>query len=214
MGIVACVVCYLAAYTAVTIVPSLARTGSRFGQWLTGPFKTHVDAEDQASRWRHLNLELDRDLGRSDRWGREARADLVQAAAGAQRITLLDTKMRQGIRRCLDTHWAVAQGLGATSMHEAARYPVCQQHRQRTIDLSEMLAAQLEVYPLLAESPELTRLHVGVQWIAPMCTACPYWSTSVADAPRICPTATAIGHRTGPAQSPGRGIVDGEVCEP
>ena len=41
----------------------------------------------------------------------------------------------------------------------------CGQLRQRVIDLSEILSESIAAYPLLRESPELVRLHVGLHRI-------------------------------------------------
>ena len=159
------------------------------------------------TRRKSLDAEIERELGRGDPLGQQARADVVQAALDAQRIRVLDQMFRTTVRKCVSAHWSVAEGLGATHMSEAARHPICQGLRQRVIDLSEVLGDTIAQYPLLLDAPELVPLQVGVHRIAPTCIACPYWTSNVAQAPRLCPPARALGC----GQEGTGAVVDAEV---
>lgn len=184
---------YLILVGLSTAVLPITRFASQIGALLMRPFVFNADRVDSHARRRRIEEEIDRELGRSDAWGRQARAEVIQATFQAQRITMLDQKFRSAIRTCVRTHWAIAEGLGAVHMAEAARHPMCGQLRERVIDVSELLSETIETYPLLVDSPELVRLHVGLYRIAPTCIACPYWTATVANAPRLCPPARAIG---------------------
>lgn len=192
------VICVGAAYLILvgfsTAAHPLSRLTSQLGTILVRPFTLNATRADVNGRRHHLEEEVARELGQLDQTGRQARADVIQAALQTQRIRIMDQKFRSAIRSCVRTHWSVAEGLGATEMSEAARHPMCHQLRERVVDLSELLSETIETYPLLVESPELIRLHVGLHRIAPTClAACPYWTTSFANAPRLCPPARAIG---------------------
>jgi hypothetical protein len=91
-------------------------------------------------------------------------------------------------------------------MSEAAGHGVCEFLRQRNIDLAELLIEGVAAYPFLMDAPELVRLGVALQAIAPCCSHCPYWSVERSSAPRLCPPARAMTLRT-----PSDGGVDAEL---
>lgn len=215
LSLAALVAAYLLLMLVVSSMRSLRRAGAQVRDAFTAPFSTKFNELDRESRLGRLEDEMRRALGLTDAWGSQERADIVEAAVAAQQITVLNQHLRKSVGQCLQTHWAVAQGLGATDMSEAARHPWCQNLRQRVIDLSDLLTQRLEHYPLILDAPELIRLQLGIRWIAPTCATCPYWTSSVADAPRICPTAKAMGHRPSPGTR-ADAVVDAEIvgaCE-
>jgi hypothetical protein len=174
------------------------------------PVSSAFDDLARDGRFKRLEEELKRSLGESDEWGDRERADMVAAAVAAQQINALNQSLRKSVRQCLSTHWAIVEGTGALTMSEAARHPLARQLRQRVMDVSELLSQRLARYPLLPEAPELVRLHVGLQWLPATCAVCPYFVASTNEAPRVCPTASAMfsrpNNRTGTP-------VDGEVIE-
>ena len=210
--VAASITAYILLVAMSASVHPLSNFAAFLGELFVRPFNVNADRRDASTRRRRIEDEIDRELGKSDPWGRQARTDVIQATVQAQRIRILDQKFRGAIRTCVRTHWSVAQGLGATHMSEAARHPLCAQLRDRVIDLGETLSETIEEYPLLLDSPELVRLHVGLPRIAPTCIACPYWTTSVAEAPRLCPPAQAV---CDPSNTPSqRPVVDAEIVDP
>ncbi|HLG56877.1 MAG TPA: hypothetical protein VI485_16180 [Vicinamibacterales bacterium] len=213
IGLAALVTAYLLLMLIITALPLVRHAPSRIGESVTAPFSETFRHMDRERRFEQLDAEVRRALGQADSWGSQERAEIVEAALAAQQITALNRILRKTVGQCLNTHWAVASGLAATDMGEAARHPWSNGLRQRVIDVSELLSQRLEAYPLILDAPELIRLQLGIRWIGPTCATCPYWTTSVADAPRICPTAKAIGHG-GSTQRPN--VADAEVvndCE-
>jgi hypothetical protein len=213
LSLAALVAAYLLLMIVLSAMRSLRRAGAQMRDTFTAPFSTKFDEFDRESRLRRLEEEMRRALGLTDTWGSQERADIVEAAVAAQQITVLNQHLRKSVGQCLQTHWAVAQGLGTTDMGEAARHPWCNSLRQRVVDLSDLLSQRLEQYPLILDAPELIRLQLGIRWIAPTCMTCPYRTGTVKDAPRICPTAKAMGHRPSPGTRTDT-VVDAEVvCE-
>src|SRR5258708_24814714 len=186
--------------------------GAQVRDTFTAPFSSHFGEANQDARFRQLDDEVRRALGMDEASDSRERAEVVQAAIAAQHITILNQNLHKSVTQCLNTHWAVAQGLAAIDMADAARHPLSGHLRQRIIDLSELLSQRLECYPLILDAPELIRLQLGIRWIAPTCATCPYFTSTVMDAPRICPTARAMGHRP-PAVPPPGGVVDGTVID-
>ena len=205
----------LAAYLLLVVILRALRpvrlVGAHVRNAVSGPFSVMFGEFDRESRLRQLEDDVQRALGLNDASDSQARADIVEAAVAAQRLTILNQQLRKSVSQCLTTHWAVAQGSGAIDMAEAARHPWCRRLRQRVIDLCDLLGTHLERYPLILDAPELIRLQLGIRRIAPQCIACPYFTTSVSDAPRICPTAKAFGH--GRPSAPGANVIDGEVAD-
>jgi hypothetical protein len=195
--VVVLIICSLGAYLLLVAMTGvwaqLPPLAARLGRAVCDPFLFAAERADVRRRRRHIEDEVDRALGQTDAWGRRARAEVVQAAHDAQRIRMLDQMFRHTVTSCVRTHWAVAEGLGAMHMSEAARHPMCGHLRQRVIDLSELLSDAIERYPLVVDAPELVRLHVGLHRIAPTCIACPYWTTTIDTAPRLCAPARAVG---------------------
>jgi hypothetical protein len=210
-GVGALLASYLLVVLALGTVRTIGRAWPHVRGAFTAPLSTHVVYANREARMRQIEDELRRAFGQADAWGSQERADIVDAALAAQDITVLNQRLRQTVNQCLATHWAVAQGLGTADMAEAARHPWCNGLRRRVIDLSDVLSQRLEQYPLILDAPELIRLQLGIRWIAPTCATCPYWTSTVQDAPRICPTAKAIGH--GAASSRHRSTVDAEILE-
>jgi hypothetical protein len=183
---------YVAATALVYVTLPLARCASWLVEALAAPFSSMAVRIDIGARRKSIRAEVDRELGRADPLGQQARADVVRAAAEAQRIRVLDQMFRSAVQKCVSTHWAVAEGLGATHMAEAARHPMSQSLRLRVVDISEELGDAIATYPLLLDAPDLVRLQVALQRIAPTCIACPYWTATMSDAPRLCPPAAAL----------------------
>lgn len=213
LGLAAVLAAYVLLVAMVNAVGPARRAGAHIRDVFTAPFSTTFSEFDRDSRLRHLEDEVRRALGMDEASDGQARADIVEAAVAAQRITILNRNLRKSVSQCLDTHWAVARGSGAIDMGEAARHPWCHRLRQRVIDLSDLLSQHLDGYPLILDAPELIRLQLGIRWVPPQCIACPYFTTTVSDAPRICPTAKAFGHGQ-PAASGSGVIVEGEVLGP
>jgi hypothetical protein len=207
----AVLVAYLLLVVVVRGFHRVWRVGARLGQVLTAPFSTTFGELDRERRMLQLENDIGDALGLDDASDSRARADIVNAAVAAQRITVLNQQLRASVGQCLSVHWSVAQGSGAIDMAEAARHPWCHRLRQRVVDLCDLLSTHLERYPLIMEAPELIRLQLGIRRVAPQCIACPYFTTSVSDAPRICPTAKAFGYGGAPTAS--ANVVDGEVVE-
>lgn len=212
LGIAALLMAYLLLVLIVYAVGPARRVGGRIREAFTAPFAMKFDEFDREGRQQRLRDEVRRALGLTDPWGSQERADILDAAVAAQEITVLNQLLRKSVTHCLRTHWAVAQGLGATDMSEAARHPLCRHLRQRVIDLSELLSESLARYPLILNAPELIRLQLGVSRLGLSCINCPYFAATVADAPRICPTAQAIGQRTSTGARVDD-VVDGEVVD-
>ena len=213
LGVLATV---LAAYVLLVIGLNAIRPARRAGAYMrhtfTQPFASHFGHADQQRRLHQLDDEVRRALGVDAPTDAQERADVVQAAAGAQYISILNQNLRESASRCLSTHWAVAQGLMAVDMNEAARHPLSRRSRDRVVDLSELLSQHLETYPLLSDSPELIRLLLGIRSIGAACTVCPYFTATVANAPRVCPTARAMGHRPAAGPRPD-GVIDADVID-
>jgi hypothetical protein len=202
---------YLLAVAIVRAIRPARMAGARVRNAVTAPFSVTFGEFDQESRLRQLEDEVRRALGGDDVSDSQARDDIVKAAVAAQHITILNQQLRKAVSQCLNTHWAVAHGSGAADMAEAARHPWCHRLRQRVVDLCDLLSTHLERYPLILDAPELIRLQLGIRRVAPQCIACPYFTTSVSDAPRICPTAKAFGY--GRPSASGGTVVDGEVVD-
>lgn len=202
---------YLLLIAILRVMGPLRRAGAYAATGFAAPFSTVFDEMDREGRLERLEQEVRRALGEQDDWGDQERADIVTAALAAQQINVLNQNLRKSVAQCLKTHWAVAQGSGATHMSEAARHPLSRHLRQRVMDLSDLLSHKLATYPLLLDSPELIRLHLGLRWIPATCATCPYWTTTVADAPRTCPTAKAVIRD--PSVSRSDGVVEGEIVD-
>ena len=200
---------YVLLLAIVSVVGPLSRLGSYVAAEFVAPLLTLFDRLDRRRRFQRLEVEVGSALGKDDEWGDRERADIVNAAVAAQRIDVLNQMLRKSCKSCLSTHWAVAQGMGAVHMSQAARHPLCSHQRQRVIDLSELLSDSLASYPLLVDSSELIQLHLGLRWIPAACIACPYWSAERTAAPRVCPTVKAL---CGDARSEST-IVEGEVVQ-
>jgi hypothetical protein len=210
-GVGALLVSYLLLVLALGTVRASRTAWPHVRGAFAAPLSTQFAHAGRDARLRQIEDELRRAFGQADQWGSQERADIVNAALAAQHITVLNQRLRKTVGQCLGTHWAVAQGLGTADMGEAARHPWCNSLRQRVIDLSDLLSQRLEQYPLILDAPDLIRLQLGIRWIAPTCATCPYWTSTVRDAPRICPTARAIGH--GAPTSGSRSTVDAEIVE-
>lgn len=212
LGAVAIVAAYVLLVVVVSMIQPLHDAAAAFGAMFTAPFTLKFSQLDRHARLRALEKEIRRALGQEGDFGSQERADVVEAALAAQEIVVLDRLLRETVGRCLQAHWSVAEGLGAVHMSEAARHPWPAKLRQRIVDLTELLSQRLEGYPLLLDSPELMRLHLGLRWIAPTCCTCPYWTVTRMRAPRICPTAKALVYRNG-SSHPSGGVIDGELID-
>jgi hypothetical protein len=214
LSIAALLSAYVLLVVALRTMRPLRRLAAETASGFAEPVSSVFEDRARERRFEQLEAEVQRMLGERDPWGDEARGDIVEAAVAAQQINILNQTLRSSVQRCLATHWAVAEGSGAIHMSEAARHPLSRHFRQRVMDLSDLLGHRLAAYPLLVESPELIRLQLGLRWIPGTCVTCPYWSTTVADAPRVCPTAKAMSSR---ATSRNTSVVDAEIvdeCEP
>ena len=195
----------------VSAVDPLRRVGSSLLDEFAQPLAALFNNLHRNRRFDRIEREVRRALGEEDQWGERERADVVAAAIAAQRIDVLNQTLRTSAQKCLGTHLAVAEGLGAVHMSESARHPLCRHLRQRVIDVSDLLSHTLASYPLLLESPDLIKLQLGLRWIPASCARCPYWTCSRADAPRRCGTVSALcGDST---SRDGGSIVDGMVIE-
>jgi len=200
---------YLLLLAAVRAFRPLNSLLARAGMALASPFSASFWRMNQNSRRAGLESEIRRALGNEDPFGDDERRQVVAAAVASQEINIVNQKLRQSVGRCLQTHWSIAEGAGAKDMAEAARHPLSRHLRNRVIDLSELLIERIGQYPLLLDSPELVRLHVGLRWIPATCATCPYWSATVAEAPKICPTARAM---FGPGHNK-QTVIDAEVID-
>jgi hypothetical protein len=208
----ALVIAYLLLVLVLNATPHVVGLGAGFWNAFVEPLTQKLGELDRANRIRGLEEEMRRTLGLSDEWGSHERSEIVDAALAAQQITVLNQTLRKSVTQCLNAHWAVADGLSAQHMAEAARHPWCNGLRQRVIDLSDLLSQRLEEYPLILDAPELMRLHLGIRWLGPTCATCPYWTTPRSEAPRICPTAKAIGYGHAGAHSD-HAVVDAEIVD-
>jgi hypothetical protein len=212
LAIAATISAYLVLVFIVKAARPARRAGAHVRDTFTAPFSSHFDEATRERRFDRLDDELRHALGMDATADARARTEVVEAAMAAQQITVLNQHLHKSVTQCLNTHWAVAQGIAAVDMGEAARHPWCGYLRQRVIDLSELLSQHLERYPLILDAPELIRLQLGIRWIGPTCATCPYFTSTVQDAPRICPTAKAMGQRPSTGARP-NGVVDGEIVE-
>lgn len=203
---------YLVVVIAVKVGPSMLGLGSDVWHALAHPFAATLSDLDRGKRLETLDAEIGRAMGFADAWGSQERREIVEAAVAAQQLSLLNQHLRKAVRQCVAAHWAVAEGLGSPHMGNAARHPWCNGLRQKVIDISDLLAQRIEEYPLVSDSPELMRLHLGIRWIGPTCATCIYRTSLVANAPRECPTAKAVGRE--PNAGPNcDGVQDAEIVE-
>ena len=209
IGVGALLAAYLLLLAVVRAFQPLNSLLARVGWALASPFSSSFGQMDQNSRKSKLESEIRRALGNEDPFGDDERRQIVAAAVASQEINIINRKLREGVGRCLQTHWSIAEGTGATNMAEAARHPLSRHLRNRVIDLSELLIERIGQYPLLLDSPELVRLHVGLRWVPATCATCPYWSSNVVDAPKICPTAKAMFG----ASQKSHTVIDAEVID-
>jgi len=201
---------YVLLWATVRLARPVRYAGARAASAFTEPISSVFDNLEQDARFERLEDEVQRALGERDQWGDEARSQIVVAAVAAQRINVINQALRKSVNQCLATHWAVA-GAGATHMSEAARHPLSRHLRQRVMDLSNLLSQKITAYPLLLDSPELIRLQLGLRWIPATCATCPYWSTTVVEAPRVCPTAKAMAGGNDARKN--GAVVDGEIVD-
>jgi hypothetical protein len=201
---------YLIALLFVRLLDPFHSLLARAGMALASPFSSSFWRMNQKSRRNKLENEIRRALGQEDPFGDDERRQVVNAAISAQEINLINQRLRESVRRCLRTHWAIARASGATHMAEAARHPLSRHLRDRVIDLTEFLIERIAAYPLLLDSVELIGLHVGLRWIPASCTTCPFWSTTVSEAPAVCPTAKAM---FGSTTDRGQTVLDAEVID-
>jgi hypothetical protein len=105
-------------------------------------------------------------------------------------------------------HWRLVVALQPESMAPVATYPLVQAARLRVVDVAEMLGEEIAGYPLLSKAPELLGLGFAARRLAGCCQLCPYFSTSVRDAPRPCPSLAAVS-----AGARKNGIKDAEILD-
>lgn len=184
---------YLLAVAVAMALGPVRRAAGHAGRSLGRPFQQAADRDDVEDRNAAIDRELDAALGLGSDDGAEE-DDVVSAAIAAQTITILHKTLKDAACGCLAAHWAIVKGLGSTDMAEAARHSYARRRRQRVVDLSHVLADRLGQYPLLDRAPDLLTLHFGVRRLGVMCITCPYFSTSVHNAPLICPTVQALAH--------------------
>lgn len=203
---------YLLAMLIVGVMVRLHGSGSRIGRVFTAWFLEQTDEYDRRTRRMNIEDEIRRALGLTDEWGTQQRADVVKAAQASLEISVLYKLLRASAHQCNGAHWAVAEGMGATEMNDAARHPLCGSRRQRVIDLADLLCDKVERYPLIADAPELIRVRFGVESIPITCTRCPYWTTPVTLAERVCPTSAMLGTGSSPTSGYGN-VVEGDVLD-
>jgi hypothetical protein len=211
LSVAALLAAYVVLVAAVRALHPTRLAGAQIRHAVTAPFFASFGEFDRENRLRQLEDEMRRALGMDDVSESQARADIIEAAVSAQRIRILSQRLRATVGQCLNMHWTVTAGSGAIHMAEAARHPWCHRLRQRVVDLCDLLSQHIERYPLVLEAPELVRLQLGIRRVAPQCIACPYFTSSVSDAERICPTAKAFGF--GRSTPPKVGVVDGEIVD-
>src|SRR5437868_1746036 len=78
---------------SVSVHP-LSNFASFLGELFVRPFTMTSARRDASARRRRIENEIDRELGKSDPWGRQARIDVNQATVQAQRIRMVDHKFR------------------------------------------------------------------------------------------------------------------------
>ena len=202
---------YLLALLIIRSIDPLNSVLARARVALASPFTFSFWRMNQNSKRSKLEREVRRALGNEDPFGDEERRQVVDAARASQEINIINQRLRKTVGQCLGTHWAIARASGATQMADAARHPISRHLRDRVIDLTELLIDRIAAYPLFLDSAELIGLHVGLRWIPASCATCPFWSTTVAEAPAVCPTAKAMfGSVTGKNHT----VIDAEVIDP
>jgi len=151
---------------------------------------------------------LEREL--TNRLQRGVRSDeqLVHAANATMQIHVAHLWLKESTATCLDTHWALARGLSVEHMSEAAHHPRSVAQRHQNLELAEFLADIIQSYPY--PTPELIQLEVAVPRVAATCIACPYFFTTKADAPRVCPPAQALGYGQGSKNAGSPPVIDAE----
>ena len=119
----------------------------------------------------------------------------VAAAAEKTRLLhILDTATRTAVGNCLHSHQFAAQfNPEATHMAEVAEHPVCSRLRGRVVKLLSKQLRELESYPLLLSSPDLTRRLLATEVLYGICSECPYISYPIEELPTVCPTAKHLG---------------------
>jgi hypothetical protein len=201
---------YLCAMLMVGVFVRLPGTSARIGNMFLGWFAEQSDEYERRKRRTMIDDDIRRALGLSDEWGSQQRADVVKAARASLEINVLYKFLKKSACECNATHFAVADGLGTTEMNDAARHPLCGHQRQRVIDCADMLCDKIERYPLILDAPELIRVRFGIESIPSMCTRCPYFTMTLATAPRMCPTSGMLGPESTPRSG---GVVDGDIVE-
>src|SRR5688572_5034266 len=88
----------LAAYLVLIVLSASALRvrwlTSHLGELFMRPFAISADRINTTTRRDRIEKEIDRELGRSDPWGRRARMDIIEATLQAQRIKIVEHKFR------------------------------------------------------------------------------------------------------------------------
>lgn len=198
---------YLAAVVLSFFLPIIMEEGQNIAHAFSNVLEINFATAAERRRRRQIQQELDQELGRAKSW-RDPEADILRAAQTAQTITALDRKLRKAVRVCHEMHWRLAAAIQLESMNAAATHPLAQSLRVRIIDVAEMLADDIDRYPLLEGAPELVTLAFGARRLASSCATCPYFACSVHEAPRPCPSLAAVS----PTQ-PDHAVKDAEIVD-
>jgi hypothetical protein len=199
--IVLVLVGYLAAILIAWVWVNMAFALPSWSATIFSPFAWMTEDSNRRSTRQRLEREL------ASRVQRGTRADeqLVEAAHATLQIQVAHLWLKESTTLCLETHWALARGLAVEHMSEAASHPRAVVLRQHNLELAEFLGDIIKDYPY--PTAELIHLEVAVPRLAATCAACPYWFVSRRDAPAVCPSARALGYRSGASTSSQSGIV-------
>ena len=186
--LLAVLVAYLAAVALMWLFSGLSRARPSAWRAVQSPF----ESIQQQSAGESARTQLRREL--TDRITRGVRSDerLVEAAESTTQIQIAHRWLQESTSACLETHWALAKGLGVSHMSEAAGHPRAVALRQQNIELTEFLRDILADYPF--PNPELIHLEATVPRLAATCAACPYWFVDPSEAPHVCDAARALGY--------------------
>ena len=197
------------AVPAVAIVVFLVYKGGKIlVAAVLAPTVLTFELIESATRSSGIQKDLDNRVGppparRGRRFGKTT--GLAVASHETKQILALGQMLRETVFHCNHSHWHAAEAMNAEFMYEAAGHDICDQLRNRTINILNESVNRIRSYPMLLTSPQLTRTLISLESAQSVCPNCIYVSgVTVADAPQICPMAEAImrGSSTGTQRNP------------
>ena len=198
---------YIAVVFGCYLLVGLWQSGPALWSATAAPFTLLYDHAVQYSR----RVRLEREINARMRHGIKSDEQLLAAAHATTQIQVAHQWLQESTAMCLDTHWGLARALRAEHMSEAASHPKAAEMRLRNVDLAGFLAEVVARYPYA--TPELIELEVAVPRVAATCVSCPFWFTDRTTAPKVCPSAGALGYGASPQSGRGQRVVDAELVD-